>query len=69
MRKINIIRHISRLLLATGLSILSLKWFKFDNFIQILFFMGIYIGVSLIIEPVFYHWENKYKTKNNDKAR
>lgn len=59
------LKQILRLALAIPLGLLAVSLFKFGSFGNIIMFMLIYIGASLIIEPLFNIWEGKKsKTKN-----
>ncbi|MEA3451475.1 MAG: hypothetical protein U9Q83_06175 [Bacteroidota bacterium] len=65
---IKIVKHISRIIFAIVLSLLGLQFFDFGTFGNMFMFMAVYIGASLMIEPLFNYWEEKQnKTKNNDK--
>jgi len=63
-----ILKHTVRIIFALVLCLLSLQFFDFGAFGNMFMFMAVYIGVSLIIEPLFNIWEEKQnKTKNDDK--
>jgi hypothetical protein len=63
---IKFFRHITRIIIAAALCLLALKYFHLNDFGNILMFMGIYIGVSLMLEPLFNKIEQKY-IKNKKK--
>ncbi len=69
MKQINFIRHVTRVVFSVVLSIFGLMFFNFGTFGNMIMFMGIYIGISLMIEPIFQNWEEREQKKNKDKSK
>ncbi len=69
MKQINFIRHVARVVFSVVLSIFGLMFFNFGTFGNMIMFMGIYIGISLMIEPIFQNWEEREQKKNKDKSK
>jgi uncharacterized membrane protein len=68
LKQINFIRHVVRIIFSVILSLFGLMFFNFGTFGNMIMFMGIYIGISLMIEPIFQNWEEREKNKKEDKS-
>lgn len=60
------LKQVLRLAFAIPLGLFAISLFKFGSFGNVIIFMVIYIGASLIIEPLFNIWEGK---KNKTKKK
>ncbi len=57
------IKQIFRIILSIPLCLLGLHLFSLGDFGNMIMFMAIYIGVSLMLEPLFNYWKKKQNKK------
>jgi hypothetical protein len=52
-KHLKFLKHFLRIALAVPLSILALKYFKFESFGNVMLFLAIYLLVSFLLEFIF----------------
>ena len=55
---INFVKHSLRIIISAILSIIVIKFYEFETFLNVLLFLGIYLVVSLILEFIFKRFNN-----------
>ena len=52
-KTLNILKHTLRIVISAIISFIVIYFYKFETFLNIVLFFGIYLVVSLVLEKIF----------------